>query len=108
MKYLLVVVSMFVRMSAWAPKKECTLQHSKGGEARESIVKLTPEVKEGTDLASYVFAGLVGSIDVSVVEVDGHYFVAMKAKNSKVFAQGSEEVAVTFQYGNESLDITCY
>ncbi|MNL46054.1 hypothetical protein D3C87_1687380 [compost metagenome] len=108
MKYLLAVVSMFVGTSAWATQKECTFKHSQGGQQSELIVKLTPEVKEGTDLAAYVFKGLVGSIDVSIMEVDGHYYVSMKAKNSRVSTQGSEEIAVTFQHGNESLDMTCY
>lgn len=108
MKYLLAVVSMFVGTSAWATQKECTFKHTQGGKQTESVVKLTPEVKPGTDLAAYVFVGLVGTIDVSVTEVDGNYFVAMKAKHSKVVTQGSEEIAITFQHGNESLDMTCY
>ncbi|MFS4460182.1 hypothetical protein [Bdellovibrio sp. HCB2-146] len=108
MKYLLAIVSMFVGTSAWATQKECSIKHTLAGKQTESIVKLVVDVKEGTDLASYLFDGVVGSINVFVREVDGNFFVVLKAGNSKVSTQAVDEVHVSFHHDNESIDMTCY
>lgn len=69
--------------------------------------ELTLEVKENTDLASYVLRTREYDFDLSVVLVDGRYIASITKGDSSATVNVEGELNLSLRKGSTRLSVTC-
>lgn len=101
------VLTFLTTFAALAANPVCRVDYRSPSKAYEIPVELTVEVKENTDLASWVMDQWVEGFKVRVVEVDGHYMATLTFADVSVHTMTDSDLSLSLKKNSEQVTVTC-
>ncbi|UXR65124.1 hypothetical protein EZJ49_02535 [Bdellovibrio bacteriovorus] len=108
MKNLVLSVVTFLTASvALAANPVCFVEYRSPARSYEIQAELTVEIKENTDLASWVLDQQMESFNARVVEVDGRYLATLSVADVSVHTESDSDLSLSLKKKTEQVTVTC-